>query len=118
MTVYGAAAERTALAWQRSGLGVVVGCFLVFRTALELGVLSVGVIAALLGVGVAVLLIFVVPSARFLGGHPQGPWAALTTAALAVVSLGALGAVTAFIVLSQVRAGMTSRSNSSRPEVS
>ena len=98
MTVYGAAAERTALAWQRSS-----GCWSASASRLELGVLSVGVIAALLGVGVAVLLIFVVPSARFLGGHPQGPWAALTTAALAVVSLGALGAVTAFIVL--VRSG-------------
>jgi len=97
--VYGAAAERTALAWQRAGLGVVVGFFLVFRTAFGLGVIPVGVIAAILGVLVAALLVFVVPSARFLLGHRAGPWSALTAAAVAVVSLGMLGAVTSIIVL-------------------
>ncbi len=99
MTVYGAAAERTALAWQRSGLVVVVGCFLVFRTAVELGVVVVGVIAALLGVLVVTLLMFVVPSARFLQRHSEGPWAALIATALVVVGLGVLGLLTAVIVL-------------------
>jgi uncharacterized membrane protein YidH (DUF202 family) len=99
MTVYGAAPERTALAWQRSGLGVVVGCFLVFRTAIALGVIPVGVVAGLLGALVAALLLFVIPSARFLRGHTTGTWVALTTAALVVVGLGALGAVTAIILL-------------------
>ena len=99
MTVYGAAAERTALAWQRSGLGVVVGCFLVFRTAVALGIVVAGVLAVLLGVLVVSLLMFVVPSARFRQGHPKGPWAALITAVLVVVSLGALGGLTALIVL-------------------
>ena len=103
MTVYGAAAERTELAWQRTGLGVVVGCFLVFHTAFALGVVPIGVIAVGLGLLVAGLSVFVVPSSRFSRGAPADSWAALTTAALAVVSLGALGAVTAFIVL--VRSG-------------
>jgi uncharacterized membrane protein YidH (DUF202 family) len=105
MTIYGAAAERTALAWQRSGLGVVVGCFLVFRTAIALGVVAVGVLAALLGVLVVTLLMFVVPSARFLRGHPKGPWAALITAVLIVVGLGAIGALTALIVLVRTAPG-------------
>jgi hypothetical protein len=99
MTVYGAAPERTTLAWQRSGLVVVVGCFLVFRTAVALGIIAVGVLAALLGVLVVSLLMFVVPSARFLRGHPNGPWAALITAVLVVVGLGALGGLTALMVL-------------------
>jgi uncharacterized membrane protein YidH (DUF202 family) len=99
MTVYGAAPERTALAWQRSGLGVVVGCFLVFRTALALGVVPISVIAALLGVLVAALILVVVPSARFRRGHAAGPWVALATAALVVVGLGALGGMTAVMVL-------------------
>jgi uncharacterized membrane protein YidH (DUF202 family) len=99
MTVYGAAPERTALAWQRSGLGVVVGCFLVFRTAIGLGATAVAVVAVLLGALVATLLLVVVPSARFRRGHPAGPFPALTTAVLAVVALGLLGGVTAVIVL-------------------
>ncbi len=99
MTVYGAAAERTALAWQRSGLGVVVGCFLVFRTAIALGATAIGVVAVLLGALVSMLLLLVVPSPRFRRGHAAGPFAALTTAALAVAALGALGALTAIIVL-------------------
>ena len=95
--VYGAAPERTALAWQRSGLGVVVGCFLVFRTAIQLGATAVAVIAGLLGALVAALL--VVPSTRFRRSHAAGPWPALTTATVAVIALGALGALTAVMVL-------------------
>jgi hypothetical protein len=97
--VYGAAPERTALAWQRSGLGVVVGCFLVFRTAIVLGVVAVAAIAAVLGCLVAALLMFVVPSARFRQRPAERTWAALTTAALTVVGLGALGAVAAIVEL-------------------
>ena len=99
MTVYGAAPERTALAWQRSGLGVVVGCFLVFRTAVQLGATAIGVVAVLLGALVATLLLVVVPSPRFRRGHRAGPFPALTAAALAVAALGALGTMTAVMVL-------------------
>jgi uncharacterized membrane protein YidH (DUF202 family) len=99
MTVYGAAAERTELAWQRTGLGVVVGCFLVFHTAFALGVIPIGVIAVGLGLLVAWLSVFVVPSSRFSRGEPADSWVLLTTVALAVAGLGALGTTMAIIVL-------------------
>ena len=45
---YGAAPERTALAWQRTGLGLVIGCFLVFVTAVRLGIVPMAVVAGCL----------------------------------------------------------------------
>ena len=89
--VYGAAPERTALAWQRTGLGVIVGCFLVFRTAVDL-VLPVGVLGRRrLALLVAALSVFVFPSARYLRGDPADSWLLLIVITAAVVALGMLG---------------------------
>ena len=58
---YGAAPERTALAWQRSGLGVVVGCFLTVHSSVRLGVIpiAVGLIVGATGSYTWALLYFV-----------------------------------------------------------
>ena len=65
--------ERTTLAWQRTGLGVVVGCFLIFHTAFQLGVLPVGVVAGgCWALGVAALAVFARPAAALPGGAAGG----------------------------------------------
>ena len=97
--VYGAAPERTTLAWQRTGLGVVVCSFLIFHTAIQLGVLAVGALAGSLGVVVAALAIFSFPARRYRAGHPADSWRLLIYATVSVVGLGGLGAVTAAMTL-------------------
>jgi uncharacterized membrane protein YidH (DUF202 family) len=89
--VYGAAPERTALAWQRTGLGVIVGSFMVFRTAVDLDLLPVGVLGLARGLLIAALSVFVFPSARYLLGDPADSWLLLIVITAAVVALGMLG---------------------------
>ena len=97
--VYGAAPERTTLAWQRTGLGVVVGSFLIFHTAIQLGVLTVGVLAGGLGLAVAALAVFSFPAQRHRWGRPADSWRLLISVTGSVVGLGVLGAVTGAMTL-------------------
>ena len=97
--VYGAAPERTTLAWQRTGLGVVVCSFLIFHTAIQLGVLAVGMLAGGLGLSVASLAIFSFPARRYRLGRPADSWRLLTYVTGSVVGLGVLGAVTGAMTL-------------------
>lgn len=96
---YGAAPERTTLAWQRTALGVVVGCFLIFHTAFQIGVLPVGVVSAALGLGVAGLAVFAFPAQRYQAGLPADSWRLLSTVTGAVVLLGLLGAIAGALTL-------------------
>lgn len=97
--VYGAAPERTTLAWQRTGLGVVVCSFLIFHTAIQLGVLAVGALAGCLGLAVAALAIFGFPAQRYRLGRPADSWRLLNSVMWSVVGLGLLGAATGAMTL-------------------
>ena len=97
--VYGAAPERTTLAWQRTGLGVVVCSFLIFHTAFQLGVLGVGVVAAALGLVVAALSVFGFPAERHRQAVSEDSWRLLVSVTAPVVGLGVLGAVTGAMTL-------------------
>lgn len=83
--LYGAQPERTALAWQRSLLGVVLGSLVLMMTALRGQVWVLVVLGAVLTVGVAVAMITRRPGAE----RP------LVLLVVAVVVLGALGAALA-----------------------
>ena len=97
--VYGAAAERTGLAWQRTGLGVIVGSLLLFRTSVDLGVMPVGLAAVALGLVVAALSVFAFPSERYQRGNPADSWRLLSVVSGAVVALGLFGLALAVLVL-------------------
>jgi uncharacterized membrane protein YidH (DUF202 family) len=92
---YGAAPERTALAWERTGMGVVVGCFLIFHSSYLFGLLPVGIVAVALGLLIAVLAVFAFPTDRYLRGDPADSWPLLAAVGIAVILLGLLGAVVA-----------------------
>ena len=92
---YGAAPERTALAWQRTGLGLVIGCFLVFTSAVRLGITPMAVLAGGLGLLIAALAVFVFSTSRYLRGDPADAWRLLLVVAGAVIALGGLGAIAA-----------------------
>ena len=97
--VYGAAPERTALAWQRSGLGVVVGCFLVFAP-LQFGSGSSRSRWRRSAWGwwsPCCRLAFRGPT--FLRGDPADSWPLLAALTTAVVALAVLGAVVAVVAL-------------------
>lgn len=83
--LYGAQPERTALAWQRSLLGVVLGSLVLMLTALREEMWLLVLLGAVLAVGVAVALVV---------GRPRDG-RALERLVLAVVVLGALGATLA-----------------------
>lgn len=96
---YGAAPERTTLAWQRTGLGVVVCSFLTFHTAIQLGVLAVGVLAGSLGLVVAALAVFSFPSRRYRLGRPADSWRLLIAVTGSVAGLGLLGTITGVLTM-------------------
>ncbi len=97
--VYSAATERTALAWQRTGLGVVIGYFLLFVASVRHGVIAFGAMAAGLGVTLAVLAVATFPTARRPRRDELDPWVLLLLIAIPVVALAALGALVAVISL-------------------
>lgn len=96
---YGAAAERTTLAWQRTGLGVIVCSFLVFHTAFRLGVLAVGALAGGLGLVVAALSVFNLPAKKYRQALPGDSFRLLVGVTTSVVLLGVLGALTGALTL-------------------
>jgi uncharacterized membrane protein YidH (DUF202 family) len=97
--VYGAARERTALAWQRTGLGVVIGYFLLFVALVRHGVLALGALAAGVGVALAVLAVAFLPTARRPRHEEPNPWILLLAVAVPVLTLAVLGALVAVIPL-------------------
>jgi uncharacterized membrane protein YidH (DUF202 family) len=98
--VYGAAAERTVLAWQRTGLAVTLGCFVIFVASIRLSTYPVGVTAAALGTLIAASSMLGLHGNRYLRRGPVGStWPALVTVTCAVTSLGVLGAVASSLPL-------------------
>jgi len=88
--VYGAAAERTELAWQRTAVGVVIGSFVVCHTCVQLNLLWMGGIAALLGMVVAGLFVFAFPTGRHRGGPASDTWSLLLIVICSTTAVGAL----------------------------
>ena len=97
--VYGAAAERTELAWLRTVLGGVIGCFVVFATCVRLGAPIIGVGAAALGVVVGALFVFAFPVGRFRRGIPVNSWNLLLFTGLAVAALAGLSLLASTVLL-------------------
>ena len=97
--VYGAARERTALAWQRTGLGVVIGYFLLFVALVRHGVLAFGALAAGVAVTLTVLAATFLPTARRPRHEEPNPWILLLAVAVPVLTLAVLGALVAVIPL-------------------
>jgi uncharacterized membrane protein YidH (DUF202 family) len=97
--VYGAAPERTALAWQRTGLSVVIGCFLVFVASFRTQILAVGIAAGLLGLAIAALSVFAFPVNAYLRGQRVASWPLLLVATVSVVALGVLGTVAGVLTM-------------------
>ena len=97
--IYGAAGERTALAWQRTGLGVVIGYFLLFVALVRHGVLAFGALAAGVAVALTVLAATFLPTARRPRHQEPDTWILLLGVTIPVLTLAALGAVVAVIPL-------------------
>lgn len=97
--IYGAAGERTALAWQRTGLGVVIGYFLLFVALVRHGVLAFGALAAGVAVTLTVLAATFLPTARRPRHQEPDTWTLLLGVAIPVLTLATLGAVVAVIPL-------------------
>ncbi|MBI9115157.1 DUF202 domain-containing protein [Sanguibacter suaedae] len=93
----GAQPERTALAWQRTLLGVVLGALLLAMTAARAGVPAATVGAAALGVYVTVRMVLRSPAATLRRGTVGSPWPVLRRVVGVVVALGVLGAATAVV---------------------
>jgi uncharacterized membrane protein YidH (DUF202 family) len=98
--LYGAAGERTSLAWQRTALGVVLGSFVLFVVSARLGVIALGTVAVGVGLTLAVVSVMAFPT----GGNPaaaqtRNSWAQLMILSAAVAALGLLGALAALITL-------------------
>ena len=92
----GAAPERTALAWQRTALALVVAAVTIGRLTLE----TLGTLVLAPAVGAAVLALSVVAWAMLPGRRgsatdamPDGRLAAATAAALALIAIAELAAV-------------------------
>ena len=97
--VYGAAPERTALAWQRTGLSVVLGCFVVFVASFRTQNIVIGVAAGVLGLAISALSVFTVPVTAYARGHRVDSWPMLVVAAVAVSALGVLGTFSGLLTL-------------------
>jgi len=96
---YGAAHERTALAWQRTGLGLVIGYFLLFVALVRHGVLAVAALAAGVAVGLAVLAVAFLPTARRERHQEPDAWILLLGVTIPMATLAVLGALVAFVAL-------------------
>jgi len=98
--VYGAAAERTALAWQRTGLAIMVGCFVIFVASVRLSTFPIGVAAAALGMLVAASSVVGLHGDSYLRRGPAaGSWPPLVTVGASVTALGVLAAVASSLPL-------------------
>jgi len=97
--VYGAAPERTALAWQRTGLSVVIGCFLVFVASFRTHIVAIGIAAGVLGLTISALSVFAFPVNAYLRGHRVASWPLIVIAGVSVVALGILGTAAGVLTL-------------------
>jgi len=97
--VYGAAPERTALAWQRTGLSVVLGCFVVFVASFRTQNIVIGVAAGVLGLAISAVSVFAFPVNAYSPGRRVDSWPLLVVAAVSVTALGILGTVSGVLTL-------------------
>jgi uncharacterized membrane protein YidH (DUF202 family) len=88
----GAAGERTALAWQRTALLAMVGCFLLGYRALILREPWLAIGSAALGVALAVGSVIALPLRHNASDAGRSEWPLLMIAAGSVIALGVLGA--------------------------
>nr|WP_275889297.1 hypothetical protein [Nakamurella flavida] len=89
--------QRTALAWQRTGLSVLAGALLVGVVGVRLRALPVTLVAVALGVAIAVQIL-----RRPTADRPEqsaAPWPALVLMVGAVVALGLTGAAAGILTL-------------------
>jgi len=84
--------ERTALAWQRSVLGVVVGALLLAAAALRSGQALVVVAATALAVLTLVPAVLTPPSGRLPADGRLRSWSFLVRLVALVLALAAVGA--------------------------
>lgn len=89
----GAQPERTALAWQRTILGTVLGALLAAITAIRVGTPGLAVAVAGLCVYVAVRLAITSRASALRSGGPAPVWPALVRTVTSVALLGLLGAL-------------------------
>ncbi|PJI94588.1 DUF202 domain-containing protein [Luteimicrobium subarcticum] len=85
--------ERTQLAWQRTAIGVVIGCAVLALTVVREGHPYLGALAGVLGGFTAWWALVVASRRRISVQHP--PWVPLLVASGVVAVLGLLGVVAA-----------------------
>ena len=95
--VHGAQPERTALAWQRTILGVVLGALLMSMTAVRIGAPWLAIAVAVLCIYLALRLGLTSPARGLRSGTPAPVWPALARTAWSVAVLGLLGTLTAIV---------------------
>lgn len=95
--VPGAQPERTALAWQRTLLGAVLGALLTSMTAVRVGAPWLAVAVAGLCIYLALGLVLTSPARGLRTGTPTLIWPALARTAGAVAVLGLLGTLIAIV---------------------
>ena len=93
----GAQPERTALAWQRTNLGTVLGTLLASMAAVRVGAPWLAVAIAALCIYLALRLVATRPARGLRAGSPAPVWPALSRAAWSVAVLGLLGMLTALV---------------------
>ena len=87
----GAQPERTALAWQRTILGTVLGALLASMTAIRVGAPVLAIAVAMLCVYVALRLVITKRARGLRSGELVPVWPALARTAWSVAVLGLLG---------------------------
>ncbi len=93
----GAQPERTALSWQRTVLGTIVGALLLSMTAVRSGAPVLAIAAAALSLYVAARLMVASPARSLRLGSRTQVWPGLSRMAWSVACLGALGTATAMV---------------------
>lgn len=85
--------ERTQLAWQRTAIGVVLGCAVLSMAAARQQRAVIAVLGALVGFATAAWALRTASRRRLAVQHP--PWTPLLVACGAVAALGLLGTLAA-----------------------
>ena len=97
----GAQPERTALAWQRTLLGAVLGALLTSMTAVRVGAPWLAVAVAGLCIYLALGLVRASLARGLRSGTPTPVWPALARTAWAVAALGLLGTLIAIVAATE-----------------
>lgn len=91
----GAQHERTALSWQRTILGTILGTAVLTMGAVRAGVTAVVGLGGVLILLLAVAFVLVSPARALRAGQHRSPWPDLLRISVSVACLGLLGAAAA-----------------------